>query len=189
MRQLLAVLFSFLLTGCFGAQVRQEASPAPISAPSPEATPASMAGTANLLLLGTYAQWEAAQMAIKATGKDPLAHNGKVILLPVRFWNGKGWNKVGRAAFFHWAPGARLSAEQEAAVAVADVVVACYATTLPPHARAKAWIVSLGKTQAWSVTTGRGYVLIHGQDEGVKRAPSAQDDDSLAKAAAEGMSK
>lgn len=185
----MAVLASILLSGCFGAQVRQEASPTPVSFPSPEATPTSMAGTHSLLLMGSYAQWEEANKAIRAKGKDPLAHNGRVVVLPVRLWDGRGWNKTATAAFFHWAPGARLSPAQERAVAAADVVVACYATTLPPHAKAKAWVVSLGKTQAWAVTTGQGYVLIHGQDEGAPKAPSAQDDESLAKAAAEGMSK
>lgn len=185
MRQLMAVLASLLLSGCF-AQVREVA---PVSAPSPLATPAAMAGTHSILVMGSYAQWQEANKSIRAQGKDPLAHNGLVVLLPVRLWDGRGWNKAATAAFFHWAPGARLSPAQERAVAAADMVVACYATTLPPHAKAKAWIASEGKTQAWGVTTGPGWVLVHGQDEGTTKAPSAQDDDSLAKAAAEGMSK
>lgn len=185
MHQIIIVLVSLFLGGCFGAQVRQ----APPQAPSPSATPAHLKGEVALLLQASAEEWPTLNAIIKDDGGASL-DNSKVAVVKGFSWDGKAWSLPVKVAFFHWTPSSILSAAQERAVAEADVVVACYATTLPPHAKAKAWILSKGKTTAWAVWTNaqNTQTQIQGMDAGVK-VFSKEEDDRLAEAAAKGLGK
>lgn len=168
MRLFIILAIAVVMSGCAGIQTRNSNNPE-VAVPSPSTIPASHQGS-HYMVLGVKGDRFLAEYKNISKDNDGLTNNGKFFVLPVKVWAGGKWSQWKKAIFFHWTEGDKLTAAQSAAIKAVDYVVACYATTLPPFARAKAWVKSEGKTVTWLVWDHvAGISLLAGKDGGLSK--------------------